>query len=102
MSQEENQKQITLSEKIQASHQEEKEEEEEVEEVEVQGGKEPQKSQEGEAEEIEEEEMTDQHRTQRVNDLVTAITEFSFYYVRRGLFESHKLIFATLLTFRIL
>ena len=56
MSQEENQKQITLSEKIQASHQEEKEEEEEVEEVEVQGGKEPQKSQEGEAEEIEEEE----------------------------------------------
>ena len=55
MSQEENQKQITLSEKIQASHEEEKEEEE-VEEVEVQGGKEPQKSQEGEAEEIEEEE----------------------------------------------
>ena len=46
--------------------------------------------------------MTDQQRTQRVNDLVTAITEFSFYYVRRGLFESHKLIFATLLTFRIL
>ena len=30
MSQEENQKQITLSEKIQASHEEEKEEEEEV------------------------------------------------------------------------
>ena len=56
MSQEENQKQITLSEKIQASHEEEKEEEEEVEEVEVQGGKEPQKPQEGEAEEIEEEE----------------------------------------------
>ena len=56
MSQEENQKQITLSEKIQASHEEEKEEEEEVEEVEVQGGKEPKKSQEGEAEEIEEEE----------------------------------------------
>ena len=56
MSQEENQKQITLSEKIQASHEEEKEEEEEVEEVEVQGGKEPQKSHEGEAEEIEEEE----------------------------------------------
>ena len=56
MSQEENQKQITLSEKIQASHEEEKEEEEEVEEAEVQGGKEPQKPQEGEAEEIEEEE----------------------------------------------
>ena len=56
MSQEENQKQITLSEKIQASHEEEKEEEEEVEEAEVQGGKEPKKSQEGEAEEIEEEE----------------------------------------------
>jgi cobalamin biosynthesis protein CobT len=58
MSQEENQKQITLSEKIQASNEDEKEEEEveEVEEVEVQGEKEVQKSKEGEAEEVEEEE----------------------------------------------
>ena len=56
-------------------------------------------------EEIEEdifEEMPENLRLQRVQDLVTAVTEFSFFYVRRGLFERHKLIFATLLTFRIL
>ena len=64
--------------------------------------KEEKKDEEEEEDEVEDEDMTDQQRTQRVNDLVTAITEFSFYYVRRGLFESHKLIFATLLTFRIL
>ncbi len=60
------------------------------------------KKEEEEEEEVEDEEMTDQQRIQRVNDLVTAVTEFSFFYVRRGLFESHKLIFSTLLTFRIL
>ena len=49
-----------------------------------------------------EEEMPDNLRHQRVLDLVTSITEFSYYYVKRGLFERHKLIFATLLTFRIL
>ena len=49
-----------------------------------------------------EEEMPDNLRHQRVMDLVTAITEFSYYYVKRGLFERHKLIFVTLLTFRIL
>ena len=46
--------------------------------------------------------MPENLRLQRVQDLVTAVTEFSFFYVRRGLFERHKLIFATLLTFRIL
>ena len=60
------------------------------------------KKEEEEEEEVEDEDMTDQQRLQRVNDLVTAVTEFSFFYVRRGLFESHKLIFSTLLTFRIL
>ncbi len=49
-----------------------------------------------------EEEMPDNLRHLRIQDLVTAITEFSYYYVKRGLFERHKLIFATLLTFRIL
>ena len=47
-------------------------------------------------------ELTDQQRSQRVQDLVNSITEFSFNYVRRGLFEKHKLIFSTLLTLRIL
>lgn len=49
-----------------------------------------------------EEEMPDNVRLQRVNDLTQHITEFSFFFVRRGLFERHKLIFSTLLTFRIL
>ncbi|MBR4634650.1 hypothetical protein IKO50_07065, partial [bacterium] len=53
-------------------------------------------------EEEEEEPIPDNLRSQRVEDLTTSITEFSFFYVRRGLFENHKLIFATLLTFRIL
>ena len=78
------------------------EEKKEGEEGEKKEEKKEEKKDEEEEDEIEDEEMTDQQRSQRVNDLVTAITEFSFYYVRRGLFESHKLIFATLLTFRIL
>ena len=49
-----------------------------------------------------EEEMADSVRLQRVNDLTQHITEFSFFFVRRGLFERHKLIFSTLITFRIL
>ena len=63
--------------------------------------KEEEKQPEEEEEDIFEE-MPDNLRLQRVQDLVQAITEFSFNYVRRGLFEKHKLIFATLLTFRIL
>ena len=77
-------------------------EKKEGEEGEKKEEKKEEKKDEEEEDEVEDEDMTDQQRTQRVNDLVTAITEFSFYYVRRGLFESHKLIFATLLTFRIL
>ena len=46
--------------------------------------------------------MNDQQRIQRVNDLVKAVTEFSFFYTRIGLFEWNKLIFPTLITFRIL
>jgi dynein heavy chain len=64
-------------------------------------GENEEKGEENKEEEIEEE-MPDNVRFQRVQDLVTAITEFSYYYVKRGLFERHKLIFATLLTFRIL
>ena len=45
--------------------------------------------------------MIAQQRIQRVNDLVIVIIEFSFFYVRRGLFESHKLIFSTFLAFKI-
>jgi dynein heavy chain len=55
-----------------------------------------------EMEEEIEEEMTDQMRTQRVNDLKEAITDFSYLYVRRGLFERHKLIFSSLISFKIL
>jgi dynein heavy chain len=49
-----------------------------------------------------EDDITENQRIQRVQDLTHALTEFSFQYVRRGLFEKHKLIFTSLLTFRIL
>lgn len=39
---------------------------------------------------------------QRVNNVIQSITESVFAYVSRGLFERHKLIFSSLLTFAIL
>ena len=88
---------------------EEKKEGEGEEQKEGEGEEQKEEKKEEEKKEEEEEEdedinedMPDNLRLQRVQDLVNAITEFSFFYVRRGLFESHKLIFATLLTFRIL
>ncbi len=59
MSEQENNKQATLSAKIKANEEEEEKEEEEVEEenAEAKGEKDQQKSQEGEAEEVEEEEV---------------------------------------------
>ena len=59
MSEQENNKQVTLSAKIKANEEEEEKEEEEVEEenAEAKGEKDQQKSQEGEAEEVEEEEV---------------------------------------------
>ena len=53
-------------------------------------------------EEVTEVELTDQERAQRVIDLVVSITDFTFNYVRRGLLDRHKVIFTTLVTFRIL
>lgn len=64
--------------------------------------KEKEEKKEEEVEEEPEEEMADNVRKQRVEELVNSITDFSFNYVRRGLFERHKLIFSTLLAFRIL
>ena len=49
-----------------------------------------------------EEEMPENLRIERVKNLTRSITEFAFTYVRRGLFEKHKLIFSSLLSFRIL
>lgn len=66
-------------------------------------GEEVQNENENKQEEDEsEEDMPDNIRKKRVDDLVNAITDFSFNYVRRGLFEKHKLIFSSLLTLRIL
>ncbi|MCQ2818153.1 MAG: hypothetical protein MJ252_12880, partial [archaeon] len=71
-------------------------------------GEEEKKEEEKKEEEEEEpeaeviEEMDEKDRLKRVEELTEAITEFAFFYVRRGLFEKHKLIFSTLLTFRIL
>ena len=78
------------------------EEGEEKKEGEEEAKNEERKEEEVVEEEEEEEDIPDNLRSQRVDDLTTSITEFSFFYVRRGLFENHKLIFATLLTFRIL
>ena len=46
--------------------------------------------------------MTPRTLTKRVDDLTESITFSAFNYTRRGTFESHKLIIATMLTFRIL
>lgn len=81
---------------------EEQKEEEKKENEEQQNQNQNENEKQEEDEEEEDEEMADNLRMQRVQELVTAITEFAFFYVRRGLFERHKLIFSTLLTFRIL
>jgi len=38
----------------------------------------------------------------RVAQLVESISQVSFHFTRRGLFEKHKLIVSSMLTFRIL
>ena len=55
---------------------------------------------EGEEEQAEQE-MTPRTLTARVNELILSITFQGFNYVRRGTFERHKLIIATMLCFRI-
>jgi len=46
--------------------------------------------------------LTPRSLDKRVHKLIDVITLFAFNYIRRGLFERHKLIVASLLTFRIL
>ena len=46
--------------------------------------------------------LTPRSLDKRVHKLIDVITLFSFNYIRKGLFERHKLIVAALLTFRIL
>ena len=54
-------------------------------------------------EEVEETEaLTPRSLKKRIDELTNTVTYFSFENVRRGLFERHKLIFATMLCFRIL
>lgn len=52
-------------------------------------------------EEQQEQEMTPRTLANRVNELILSITYQGFNYVRRGTFERHKLIIATMLCFRI-
>jgi len=57
---------------------------------------------EGEGEEEQaEQEMSPRTLATRVNELILSITFCGFNYVRRGTFERHKLIIATMLCFRI-
>ena len=46
--------------------------------------------------------MTPEQLKQRIVDLIESISYCAFQYTRRGLFERHKLIVSTMLTFRIL
>lgn len=46
--------------------------------------------------------MTPRTLNKRVEALIESITVESFNYVRRGLFEKHKLLVATMLCLRIL
>jgi len=49
----------------------------------------------------EEQEMTPRTLKARVEELINSITYQSFNYVRRGTFERHKLLIATMMCFRI-
>jgi len=62
-------------------------------------GEEP--AEEEPAEEEEEVEMTPRTLKARIEELIMSITYEGFNYVRRGTFERHKLIIATMLCFRI-
>jgi len=46
--------------------------------------------------------MSPRSLKKRVDDLIDSLTYTGFQSTRRGLFERHKLIVATLLTFRVL
>lgn len=75
----------------------------EPEEGEEEEGAEPAAAEPAEEEEAAEEaEMTPRTLAARVDALTESITFEAFTYVRRGTFERHKLIVATMLTFRIM
>lgn len=57
---------------------------------------------EEEPEEEEDVEMTPEMLKERVGRLIDSITFEGFNYTRRGLLEQHKLLVATMLTFRIM
>jgi len=64
-------------------------------------GEEPAPAEGSEEEAEAEPEMTPRSLAARVDRLLESITYESFNYVRRGTFERHKLIIATMLTFRV-
>ena len=64
-------------------------------------GEEPAPAEGSEEEAEAEPEMTPRTLAARVDRLLESITYESFNYVRRGTFERHKLIIATMLTFRV-
>jgi len=55
-----------------------------------------------EGEEVNKLEMSPKSLDKRVKDLTESITYQGFNFTRRGTFERHKLIIATMLTFRIM
>jgi dynein heavy chain len=80
----------------------EKAEGEEGEEGEKAEGEEGEAGEDAGEEEFKQVEMSPRTLKKRVSDLIDSITYFSFTFVRRGMLEVHKLIFSTMLTFRIM
>ena len=46
--------------------------------------------------------MTPEELKERITQLIDSISQVAFHFTRRGLLERHKLIVASMLTFRIL
>lgn len=67
----------------------------------AEGEEAPAEEEPAEEEQEEEQEMTPRTLKARVEELISSITYQGFNYIRRGTFERHKLIIATMLCFRI-
>lgn len=68
----------------------------------VEGEEQPAEGEEGQEENEEDEPMTPRTLNKRVEALTDSITYESYNYTRRGLFEKHKLLVATILCLRIM
>ncbi|KRW98533.1 P-loop containing nucleoside triphosphate hydrolase [Pseudocohnilembus persalinus] len=70
----------------------------------LEGGKDQENTEQNKDQQQYEEEigLTPRSMKKRVNDLIEVLTYTAFHYTRRGLFERHKLVVATMLALRVL